>query len=78
MTKNKVIEDNKTITIDEVIYDYDDFTDHEKIIISHIESLSKKIDTTGFDLDQLKVGQDAFIAMLKKSISEKDKSKPDE
>ena len=78
MTKDKVTEDKKIITVDEIDYVYDDFTDKEKLIIKHIESLSQKLDAAGFNIDQLKVGQDAFVAMLKESINEKNKSSPDE
>lgn len=62
-------ENNKVIiTIDDVDYTEDQLTDTQKIIINHINDLQRKIGSTQFNLDQLNVGKDAFVQMLKSSF----------
>ena len=68
-------EDKKVITIDNVDYTEDQLTDAQKTIINHINSLSQKIGSAEFNLDQLKVGKDAFVKMLTESLKEE---KPEE
>ena len=58
-------EDKKVIiTINEVDYTEDQLTDAQKLMINHINSLQQKINSAEFNLDQLKVGKDAFVNML--------------
>ena len=61
-------EDKKVITIDDVDYTEDQLTDTQKTMINHINSLQQKINSTEFNLDQLKVGKDAFVNMLATSL----------
>ena len=61
-------EDKKVITIDDKDYTEDQLTDTQKVIINHINSLSQKIGSAEFNLDQLKVGKEAFVKMLKDSL----------
>ena len=63
-------EDKKVITIDDKDYTEDQLTDTQKTIINHINSLSQKIGSAEFNLDQLKVGKDAFVKMLTESLKE--------
>ena len=63
-------EDKKVITIDDKDYTEDQLTDTQKVIINHINSLSQKIGSAEFNLDQLKVGKDAFVKMLTESLKE--------
>ena len=64
-------EDKKPIiTINDVDYTEDQLTDQQKIIINHINSLQQKINSAEFNLDQLKVGKQAFVDMLTKSLEE--------
>ena len=58
-------EDKKVITIDDKDYTEDQLTDTQKTIINHINSLQQKIGSAEFNLDQLKVGKEAFVNMLK-------------
>ena len=60
----------KTITIDDKEYTEDQLTDQQKIIINHIGDLDRKIGSTQFNLDQLQVGRQAFLDMLKASLDE--------
>jgi len=65
-------EDKKVITINEKDYTEDQLTDQQKTIINHINSLQQKIGSAEFNLDQLKVGKDAFMLMLNNSLEEKE------
>jgi hypothetical protein len=65
-------EDKKVITIDNVDYTEDQLNDTQKVIINHINSLGQKIGSAEFNLDQLKVGKDAFIKMLTESLKEQE------
>jgi len=63
-------EDKKVITIDDKDYTEDQLTDAQKVMINHINSLQQKIGSAEFNLDQLKVGRDAFTKMLRVSLDE--------
>ena len=56
------------ITINDVNYTEDQLTDQQKVIINHINSLQQKIGSAKFNLDQLKVGKEAFVNMLTASL----------
>ena len=62
----------KTITINDKEYTEDQLTDQQKVIINHIADLDRKISSTQFNLDQLTVGRDAFVAMLNQSLQQAD------
>lgn len=59
------------ITIDDVEYMYEDLTEHQQIMVNHIQDLDRKIGGASFSLDQLNVGKAAFIKMLKESLEPK-------
>ena len=63
-------EDKKVITIDDKDYTEDQLTDTQKVMINHINSLQQKIGSAEFNLDQLKVGKDAFTKMLRELLDE--------
>jgi hypothetical protein len=67
-------EDKKVITIDDKDYTEDQLTDAQKVMINHVNSLQQKINSAEFNLDQLKVGKQAFITMLKNSLEESEKA----
>ena len=62
--------DNKAqmITIDEIEYDTADFTEEQIILTNHCLDLDRKIGNMNFQLQQLKVGKDSFLNMLKESL----------
>ena len=63
-------EDKKAIiTINDKDYTEDQLTDEQKMMINHINSLQQKINSAQFNLDQLSVGKDAFVNMLKASLN---------
>jgi len=58
------------IVIDGVEYDYDTFTDQQKVMTEHVADLERKVNSAKFNLDQLSVGRDSFLNMLKQSLAE--------
>ena len=72
LKEKKMAEEKKVITIDNVDYTEDQLDDKQKMMVNHINSLQQKISNTEFNLDQLKVGQDGFVKMLKDSLDEKE------
>ena len=58
------------IIIDDAEFMFEDLNDQQKIMVNHIADLDKKINTSQFNLDQLNVGKNAFITMLKNSLNE--------
>ena len=63
--------DKKTpIVIDDVEHIFEDMTAQQQIMVNHIADLNRKIESAQFNLDQLSVGKDAFIKMLKNTFEE--------
>jgi len=60
------------ITIDGVEHDFESMTDEQKLLVNHCLDLDRKIASTQFNLDQLKVGKDAFVNMLKESLTKEE------
>jgi len=46
-----------------------DMTQEQQVLVNHVADLDRKISSTTFNLDQLKVGQQAFIQLLKESLA---------
>ena len=59
-----------SIVIDDVEYTEDQLTDQQKVLINHVADLDRKISSARFNLDQLQVGRDAFMVMLKQNLQE--------
>lgn len=56
------------ITVDGVDYEFESMTDEQKLLVNHCLDLDRKIASTQFNLDQLRVGKDAFVKMLKEAL----------
>jgi hypothetical protein len=64
------MEEKKTpIVIDDVEHFFEDMTTEQQAIINHLTDLDRKISNTQFNLDQLRVGRNAFVEMLKVSMT---------
>ena len=61
-------DEKKTITINDKEYDINSFTKEEVAMYNHIQDLDRKLNSALFNVDQLKVGQDAFVRMLINSL----------
>jgi len=62
--------DNKaqTITIDGTEYNQADLTEEQVVLTNHCLDLDRKISNMNFQLQQLQVGKDSFLKMLKESL----------
>jgi hypothetical protein len=58
------------LIIDGVEYDIESMTDQQKILLDHVADLERKVASAKFNVDQLQVGRDAFLNMLKQALVE--------
>lgn len=59
----------KTITLDGTDYSVADMTDQQKGMLAQITDTSQKLEQLQFQAQQLAVAKDAFIGMLKQSLT---------
>ena len=64
----------RMITIDDIEYNTEDFTEQQVILTNHCLDLDRKISNMNFQLQQLQVGKDSFLKMLKESLEVADDS----
>lgn len=64
--------EEKKVIIDDVEYTESQLSDTAKICINHLGSLDQKIASAQFNLDQLQVGRDAFMAKLKTELEQEE------
>jgi hypothetical protein len=57
------------ITIDNVEYVFEDMTPEQQLLVNHVADLDRKIGSTQFNLDQLTVGKQAFVQLLKEKLA---------
>ena len=57
------------ITIDNVEHDTASFTEEQILLTNHCLDLDRKINSSQFAIQQLQVGKDAFVKMLKDSLT---------
>ena len=63
-------QDKKTpIVIDDVEYFYEDMNQEQQMLTNHVADLDRKISSAHFNLDQLNVGKDAFVKMIKEALT---------
>jgi hypothetical protein len=61
--------DKKTpITVNDVEYVFEDMTPEQQALVNHCLDLTRKIESSQFNLDQLNVGKQAFVKLLKESL----------
>ncbi len=56
------------VTIDGVEHDANNFTEQQILLLNHTIDLDRKIGSTQFQLQQLQVGKDAFLKLLKAEL----------
>ena len=56
------------IVIDGTEYDFNEMTEEQKVLVNHCLDLDRKISSAQFNLDQLRVGKDAFVGLLKNAL----------
>ena len=59
----------KTISIDGVEHDFTTFTDQQKAFVAQINDLNSKLGGLQMKADQFVVAKDAFVQMLKASLT---------
>jgi len=64
MAKN----DKTPITVNDIEYIVEDMTDEQKTLLNHVNDLGRKLDNARFNMDQLAVGRDAFVARLAEAL----------
>ena len=69
MGKNK----KTPITIDNKEYDIESFKDEQKRMLNHIVDLDRKMESSEFNLEQLRFGRESFLTQLKKSLETTEK-----
>tara|TARA_R100000329_G_scaffold120374_1_gene99224 strand:- start:413 stop:649 length:237 start_codon:yes stop_codon:yes gene_type:complete len=62
-------EKKPVLNIDDKEYIIEDMTDEQKMMVNHINDLQNKQNTNQFMADQLSVGKEAFINMLRASLT---------
>lgn len=62
--------DPQTVNINGKEYELDKFTQEQKFMLEHCVDLDRKMNSCQFQLDQLRVGKEAFLSMLVKSLEE--------
>jgi len=59
-----------TISINGTDYTENQLTDQQKVFVNHVADLDRKIGSANFNIDQLKVGRQGFMTMLKASLED--------
>jgi hypothetical protein len=60
------------VVIDDVEYEFADMKPEQQTMVNHLIDLDRKIGSTQFSLDQLQVGKNAFLTMLRESLAKVD------
>ena len=66
MAKEK--KEKPVINLDGKEYIIEDLTNEQKMMVNHINDIQNKQASNSFIADQLRVGHDAFVKMLKESL----------
>ena len=67
MAKDK--KEKPVLNLDDKEYVIEDMTDEQKMMVNHINDLQNKQNTNTFMADQLQVGKEAFINLLRTSLT---------
>ena len=67
MAKDK--KEKPVLNLDDKEYVIEDMTDEQKMMVNHINDLQNKQNTNQFMADQLSVGKEAFINILRESLT---------
>ena len=68
----KTEKEKPVLKIDDKEYDIESMNNEQKTMINHIADLEKKLQSSEFNLVQLRFGRQAFVDALKASIDEND------
>ena len=62
-------EKKPVLNLDDKEYIIEDMTDEQKMMVNHINDIQNKQNSNQFIADQLSVGKEAFINMLRQSLA---------
>ncbi len=62
------------LNLDDKEYVIEDMTDEQKMMVNHINDIQNKQNNNAFIADQLQVGKEAFINMLRDSLNKEEDS----
>ena len=71
MAKDK--KEQPKLNFDDKEYIIEDMSNESKRILNHIDDIQKKMSTNAFVREQLEVGKESFINMLRESLKEPEK-----
>jgi len=71
----KTEKEKPVLKIGDKEYDIESMNDNQKTMINHITDLDRKLQSSEFNLVQLRFGKQAFVDALKASIDEVDNKK---
>ena len=60
---------SQIVTIDGVEFNANTFTENQSALLHHCVDLDRKIGSTQFQLQQLQVGKDSFLKLLKDELA---------
>ena len=63
-------EKKPVLNLDDKEYIIEDMTDEQKMMVNHINDIQNKQNSNQFIADQLSVGKEAFINMLRESLND--------
>ena len=61
-------DEKKTITVNDVEYNLEDFTSQQSVFLNHINDLDSKPSRAQFNIDQLNAGRQKFVELLAGSL----------
>ena len=70
--------ETSVVKIDDKEYDVESLTDEQKIIVNHVLDLDRKLQSSEFNIVQLRFGRQAFTDALRASLDEADNGKDSE
>ena len=70
MAKKENKENKPVLNLDGKEYEIEKMDDDQKVMVSHIADLNRKIETASFNLQQLQFGRQAFIDALSKGLKD--------
>ena len=70
--------EKSVVKIDDKEYDAESLTDEQKAMVNHDLDLDRKLQSSEFNLVQLRFGRQAFTDALKASLDEKSSNKVSE
>ena len=70
--KEKEMPKEQIITLFDKEYKESELSDEQKLMINHVADLERKIQSSEFNLQQLRFGKQAFVDALQASVENKD------